>query len=98
MSKNPDSHAGTYAWLAVPVAVGVFDTFAPETMTHACHRWLEKPHTRAFVLAVGAITVVHLMDRNHDILPKEYDPFLKIGELATNVYTIVKERIENGTA
>jgi len=84
--KNPNSHAGTIGWGLVALGVGVWDTLADETLTHACHRWLEKPHTRAFILAVGAITVVHLLDRNHDILPKEIDPFLKIGEIATKAH------------
>jgi hypothetical protein len=67
-----ESRAGTYAWAAIGAFVVSWDLLAPETISHAFHRGVENPRTRALVLGGLAMTAAHLVGH---IIPKQVDPF-----------------------
>ncbi|UOF77999.1 hypothetical protein [Caudoviricetes sp.] len=73
MERN-ESHAGTYGWVALAAGVAAFDYFAPETLSHAVDRALERPMGRYAAIGAVAITAAHLLN----LIPKEYDPFCLI--------------------
>lgn len=62
MERPNESHAGDYGWAGVTAGVILWDTLAPETLSHAVDRYLEHPVGR--VLAVGAIAITsgHLLN------------------------------------
>lgn len=67
-------HAGTVGWIAIAAGVAAFDYFAPETLSHAVDRALERPYGRYAAIGGVAITAAHLLN----LIPDQYDPFLKI--------------------
>lgn len=67
-------HAGTYGWAALALGVLVFDRYAPETLSHAVDRALERPHGRYAAIGGIVITAAHLLN----IIPDQYDPFVRI--------------------
>lgn len=73
MERN-EGHSGTYGWAAIGLFVLAFDYLSEESLTHAFHRGIENPRSRAFVLGTLAVTSLHLLDLiPHS--PVELDPF-----------------------
>lgn len=73
MEKH-ESHAGTYGWIALAAGVAAFDYLAPETLSHAVDRALERPYGRIAAIGAVAVTAAHLLN----LIPREYDPFVMI--------------------
>jgi hypothetical protein len=69
---NHESKAGTWWWVGLATSVVAWDLLAPETISHAFHRGVENPRTRALVLGGLALTAAHLVG---DIIPENIDPF-----------------------
>lgn len=74
MERN-ESHAGTYGWVALAAGVAAFDYLAPETLSHAVDRALERPYGRIAAIGAIAVTSAHLLN----LIPSKYDPFCLIG-------------------
>jgi len=64
-------HAGTLGWVGLAAGVVAFDVLAPETLSHAVDRALERPYGRYAAIGAIAVTAAHLLN----VIPKGYDPF-----------------------
>lgn len=64
------------AWIALVAGVAAFDYFAPETLSEAFDRALERPVGRFFAMGAVAITGAHLLN----VLPKRVDPLHQLAE------------------
>lgn len=74
-NRNPESHAGSYGWIAIAAGVAAFDYFSPETLSHAVDRALEHPVRRYAAIGAIAVTSAHLLN----LLPERLDPFCALG-------------------
>jgi hypothetical protein len=79
--RNPESHSGTYGWMALGAFVAAWDVFAPETLSNAIDRAIERPGGRIAVIGTIAITAAHLLN----ILPEEIDPYNRLGDLSNRL-------------
>lgn len=71
--KRPESHAGTYGWIALGAYVLAWDIVAPETLSGAVDRALDHPVGR--IAAIGGVAIVgaHLLN----VIPEQYDPLVQ---------------------
>lgn len=53
------------------VSVLAWDIYAPETLSHACHRYMEHPVSRFMLIGAIGATAAHLTG----LLPEQYDPY-----------------------
>lgn len=74
--KRPESRAGNWGWAGLVAGVIAWDVLAPETLSNAVDRYMEKPLGRLACLGVVALTGAHLLN----IMPEEYDVVNKIGD------------------
>lgn len=62
--------AGDYGWIGLTAGVIAFDALAPETLSGAVDRYLERPIGRIVAIGAIAVTGAHLMN----LLPERLDP------------------------
>jgi len=74
--KSPESRAGTIGWIGLGAGVLAFDVLAPETLTSAYGRYLERPVSRIIAVGALAVTAAHLVGA----LPNQVDPFVQFSE------------------
>lgn len=74
MERRDDSHCGTLGWAVLIGGVILWDYFAPETLSGAVDRALEKH--RALTIGAIAVTGAHLLN----ILPEQADPIHLVAE------------------
>lgn len=68
-----ESHIGTLGWGIVAGFVVAWDVLAPETLSHAVDRALERPIGKYAAIGAVAVTGAHLLN----VLPESIDPFPK---------------------
>ena len=62
-------------WGALGVGIIALESVGTNSLTHYAHRAMEHPIGRWLVPAAIGITAMHLMDREHAILPESIDAF-----------------------
>lgn len=72
--ERSESHVGTLGWVGLAAGVVLFDRYAPETLSHAVDRALERPVGRYAAIGAVAITAAHLLN----LIPENYDPFCRL--------------------
>jgi hypothetical protein len=66
---------GVIKWGTLGLAVIALECVGEQSLTHYAHRAMEHPIGRWVVPAAIGITAMHLMDREHQILPETIDAF-----------------------
>jgi hypothetical protein len=66
---------GVWKWGALAGCVIALECVGEQSLTHYAHRAMEHKVGRWIVPAVIGITAMHLMDREHQILPESLDVF-----------------------
>jgi hypothetical protein len=62
-------------WGVVAASVIAMECIGEQSLTHYAHKAMEHPIGRWIVPAAIGITAMHLMDREHQILPETIDAF-----------------------
>lgn len=72
MERFNKEKSGTYGWAMVLGAAALWDMVAPESLSHAFKRGMEKNKlSRALTIGSLAVTSAHLLG----VIPRKYDPF-----------------------
>ena len=66
---------GFIKWGAVAASVIALECIGEQSLTHYAHKAMEHPIGRWIVPAAIGITAMHLMDKEHHILPESIDAF-----------------------
>ena len=66
---------GWIKWGTLAVSVIALECVGEQSLTHYAHRAMEHPVGRWIVPTMIGITAMHLMDREHQILPESIDAF-----------------------
>jgi len=66
---------GWIKWPALGLCVIALECVGEQSLTHYAHKAMEHPVGRWIVPAAIGITAMHLMDREHQILPETIDAF-----------------------
>ena len=77
--KREGSHAGDLGWGMLAAGVIAWDVFAPETLSSAADRYLERPLGRIATLGVVAVVAAHVAN-GFDHLPIP-DPIQAMSDL-----------------
>lgn len=69
----------TRAWIVLGVGTMTYEALCPmgETLSEGLDSFVDKPHGKLVVGAIGAVTVAHLIN----VLPERIDPFTKLGNI-----------------
>lgn len=73
---------GHLKWGALTLGVIALECVGKESLTHYAHQAMEHKVGRWVVPAVIGITAMHLMDKEHHILPESIDGFQIIAKIA----------------
>lgn len=84
MNRNPDSHCATWGWVAIGVFAAGWDAIAPETLSDAADRALEK-HPVLTIATIGAVAM-HLANTFEHYGIEKLDPISQIGNVAVKLY------------
>jgi hypothetical protein len=66
---------GWIKWSTLGLAVIALECVGEQSLTHYAHKSMEHPIGRYIIPAAIGITAMHLMDREHQILPESLDAF-----------------------
>lgn len=66
---------GVIKWGLLASSVIALECFGTESLTHYAHKAMEHKVGRWLVPAAIGITAMHLMDKEHNILPESIDAF-----------------------
>lgn len=83
---------GVAKWTALAVGVIALECVGTESLTHYAHKGMEHRIGRWLIPAVVGVTAMHLMDRDHDILPESIDAFHLIAKGVDYVQDILDRR------
>lgn len=73
-------------WGVVAASVIAMECVGEQSLTHYSHRAMEHRIGRWLVPAAIGITAMHLMDKEHHILPEAIDGFQIIAKIATRLH------------
>jgi len=73
---------GLLKWGALATTVIALECVGEQSLTHYAHRAMEHRVGRWIVPAAIGITAMHLMDKEHHILPESIDAFQVIAKIA----------------
>ena len=83
--ESLNRHEGLFKCGLLFSCIAVIEFIGEETLTHYSHKAMEHPIGRWVVPAVVGVTAMHLMDKDHDILPEAIDPYHHIARLVDKV-------------
>jgi hypothetical protein len=66
---------GYIKWGALAGAIVALESLGDNSLTHYAHKAMEHKIGRWIVPTVVGITAMHLMDKDHDILPEAIDAY-----------------------
>lgn len=76
---------GIIKWGALAGAVIALECVGEQSLTHYAHRAMEHKVGRWLVPAAIGITAMHLMDKEHHILPESIDAFQIIAKTVDRI-------------
>lgn len=77
---------GLIKWTALGLSVIALECVGEQSLTHYAHKAMEHPVGRWIVPAAIGITAMHLMDREHQILPETIDAFNLIAKTVDKLH------------
>ena len=77
---------GVIKWGCLAAGVIALECVGEQSLTHYAHRGMEHPIGRWLIPAAIGITAMHLMDREHQILPETIDAFHLIAKTVDKLH------------
>ena len=77
---------GVIKWSCLAAGVIALECVGEQSLTHYAHRGMEHPIGRWLIPAAIGITAMHLMDREHQILPETIDAFHLIARTVDKIH------------
>jgi len=81
-------------WGALALGVIALECIGTESLTYYAHKGMEHPIGRWIIPAAIGITAMHLMDRDHDILPESIDAYHVIAKRLDRRVRILENVLE----